>query len=83
MFKVGLWVWSSAHHQAAKVIESSSLWGDGYSRLWLSQSNSVVKVANKHIAPLSETVSSSPDLIAYIAALLILQVIPTTGMAHD
>ena len=68
MFEVGLWVWSSAHHQAAKVIESSSLWGDGYSRLWLSQSNTVIKVANKHIAPLSETVSSSPDLIAYIAA---------------
>jgi len=68
MFEVGLWVWSSAHHQAAKVIESSSLWGGGYSRLWLSQSDSVVRVANEHISPLSETISSSPDQIAYIAA---------------
>ena len=68
MFEVGLWVWSPAHHQAAKVIESSSLWGDGYSRLWLSQSDSVVRVANEHISPLGETVSSSQDQIAYIAA---------------
>ena len=68
MFEAGLWVWSSAHHQAAKVIESSSLWGDGYSRLWLSQSDSVVRIANEHISPLGKTISSSPDQIAYIAA---------------
>lgn len=68
MFEVGLWVWSSAHHQVAKVIESSSLWGDGYSRLWLSQSDSVVRVANEHISPLAESVSSSPDQIAYVTA---------------
>ena len=68
MFEVDLWVWSSAHRQAAKVIESSSLGGDGYNRLWLSQSDSVVRVANEHISLLSDTVSSSPDQIAYIAA---------------
>jgi SNF2 family DNA or RNA helicase len=67
MFKVGLWVWSSAHRQAAKIIESSSLWGKDYSRLWLSQSDSVVRVSNEHLSALNEAITTTPDQISYIS----------------
>ena len=66
-FEVGQWVWSSAHHQAARIIETSTLWGDGYSHLWLCQSNSVARVSNENLSHLEDTIFSTPDQIAYIA----------------
>jgi len=67
VFNIGQWVWSSAHRQAAKIIDSSSLWGEGYSRLWLSQSDSVVRVSNAHLSALNEAITSTPAQIAYVS----------------
>jgi superfamily II DNA or RNA helicase len=65
---VGQWAWSLSHQQAAKVIEATVLWGSGYYRIWLSQSDSVVKVSADQLQPLKDNSSISPAYIAYVAA---------------
>jgi superfamily II DNA or RNA helicase len=67
MFEVGLWVWSSAHRQAAKIIDSSSLWGKSYSRLWLPQNDLVVRVSNEYLSALNEATITTPGQISYIS----------------
>jgi len=67
VFNIGQWVWSSAHRQSAKIIDSSSLWGEGYSRLWLPQSGSVVRVSNEHLSALNEAITTTPAQISYIS----------------
>lgn len=67
VFSIGQWVWSSTHRQAAKIIDSSSLWGEGYSRLWLPQSDSVVRASNEKLSALNEATTTTPAQISYIS----------------
>ena len=67
-FTLGQWVWSEPHQQAAKVIEASSLWGEVFCRLWLAQTDTVVKVAQHHLKPLAQMSRCSAAHIAYVAA---------------
>lgn len=68
LLKVGQWAWSPAQQQAVKVVEAVALWGTGYYRIWLSQSDSVVKVAADQIEALNDQATLSPAFIAYVAA---------------
>lgn len=67
-FTLGQWVWSEPHQQAGKVIETSSLWGEVFYRLWLSQTDTVVKLAQHHVKSLAQTQFCSAAHIAYVAA---------------
>ncbi|MBC7752533.1 MAG: DEAD/DEAH box helicase family protein [Candidatus Saccharibacteria bacterium] len=68
VFKVGQWVWSKQHQQAGKIIESSSLWGEDFCRVWFVQIDSLVKIDNYQLCFLSEKYACTADTIAYVAA---------------
>jgi hypothetical protein len=42
--RVNSWFYSPDHGQLCKVIEPQTLWGDTTCRVWLSDSNSVVRI---------------------------------------
>lgn len=67
-FQVGDWVWVDQYQQPGKVIDSHSLWGVANYRVWLSQSNSVIKVDADHVSPFVSAQSVTPASIAYLAA---------------
>lgn len=67
-FAIGQWVWSKAHQQAGKVIEHYSLWDEDLYRIWLTQSDCVVKLSLKELQPIVYGKKISPAYITYIAA---------------
>jgi superfamily II DNA or RNA helicase len=67
-FTLGQWVWSEPHQQAGKVIETSSLWGEVFYRVWFSQTDTVAKVAQHQVKSLAQTQFCSAAHIAYVAA---------------
>tara|TARA_R110002072_G_scaffold135053_2_gene276194 strand:- start:5247 stop:8042 length:2796 start_codon:yes stop_codon:yes gene_type:complete len=48
---VGDWLWSQSHSQPARVVEVSKLWGSGFVRIWLSESDVVVKTSADELQP--------------------------------
>lgn len=67
-FEVGQWVWSCAHERGCRIVEANSLWGEGVCRIWLPQSESVVRVPASQLVPLSNGSRISPDYAAYVAS---------------
>lgn len=63
---VGEWAWSQAHQQHVKVVESSSLWGQSFYRIWLQQQDSVVKVFADDLSLPKQAEQTDPHFIAYI-----------------
>ena len=68
VFEVGSWVWLSGLPQAGKVIETTSLWGAISYRVWLVQSNTVVKVDADNVSAYIAANTVTPAFIAYLAA---------------
>ncbi len=67
--KAGAFYFSKSFRSAAKVIETSSLWGSDYARIWLPNSDAVVRVPASDLSSLSPQSSAlSPDYVAYVAA---------------
>lgn len=68
VFEVGSWVWLSGLSQAGKVIETTSLWGAISYRVWLVQSNTVVKVDADNVSAYIAANTVTSAFIAYLAS---------------
>jgi superfamily II DNA or RNA helicase len=68
MVNSGYWAYSLDHRQLCKVIEIQTLWGDTTCRVWLPDSDSVVRISAANLKPLEDTVTSTPEQITYVAA---------------
>lgn len=65
----GEFYYSKSFRSAPKVIECGTLWGSDYARIWLPNSDAVVRVPASDLTSLSPQSSAlSPDHIAYVAA---------------
>jgi len=63
------WQYSTVHNSACKVIEEQTLWGQTVCRVWLPNSDSVVRIPASGLIPLASRPSSlTTDHIAYVAA---------------
>ena len=62
------WVWSSDHGQLGQVIQAQALWGETTCRVWLPESDSVVRISASRLKPLDRSNTDSPDFITYIAS---------------
>ena len=63
------WCYSTVHNSACKVIEEQTLWGQTVCRVWLPNSDSVVRIPASGLIPLASRPSSlTTDHIAYVAA---------------
>ncbi len=74
--KAGEFYYSKSFRAVAKVIEIETLWGNDYARIWLLNSDSVVRIPAADLSSLSPQSSAlspqssalSPNHIAYVAA---------------
>lgn len=65
----GEFYYSKSFRSVAKVIENGTLWGSDYARVWLPNTDAVVRVPASDLSSLSPQSSAlSPDHIAYVAA---------------
>ncbi len=62
------WAYSEEYRQVGQVIETQTLWGETFCRVWLPGRDSVVRIPASRLKPIECAGSSSPDNIAYIAA---------------
>jgi superfamily II DNA or RNA helicase len=67
LFNIGDWVWLESHNLSGKVIDAHSLWGSISYRVWLVQSDSVIKVDADQVSLYTSSSSVSSDTIAYLA----------------
>ena len=68
LFKEGEWVWLNNYEQTGKVIDVSNLWGTVSYRIWLVQSDSIVKIESEYVSPYKSSNSITSERIAYLAA---------------
>ena len=68
MEEVGKWQYSTIHDWACKVIETQTLWGDTTCRVWLPDSDSLIRVSASSLRPIEDTFTYSPTGIAYVVA---------------
>jgi SNF2 family DNA or RNA helicase len=61
------WLWSEEHRQLCKVIETQTLWGNTFYRIWLPNQDTVVRTRADKLKPLSDANITTPASIAYIA----------------
>jgi len=67
--KTGGFYYSKNFLSVAKVIDSGRLWGNEYARIWLPNSDAVVRVPASDLSSLSPQSSAlSTEHIAYVAA---------------
>jgi len=64
----GNWYHSIDYNELCKVIETQTLWGETFCRVWLPQQNTVVRVPANRLRPATEAKIGSPDYIAYVTA---------------
>jgi len=62
----GAWLWSEEHRQLCKVIETQTLWGSTFHRIWLPTQDTVVRVRADKLKPLTAELTS-PATITYTA----------------
>ena len=65
-----LWLYSTVHNSACKVIEEQTLWGQRVCRVWLPNQDAVVRVPRSALRPLSADLQPEieAERIAYVAA---------------
>lgn len=73
LFQIGDWVWLQrpdleGKGQAGRVIEANSLWGAVSYRVWLVQSDTVIKIDAAHVSAYTAANSITSESIAYLAA---------------
>lgn len=64
----GSWLWSEEHQQLCRVVESQSLWGNQFCRVWLPTQEAIVRIPAEKLQPLNESALSNPAQLTYIAA---------------
>lgn len=64
----GIWMWSEEHQQLCRVIETQSLWGSQFCRVWLPTQEAIVRIPAEKLRPLDESALSNPAKLVYIAA---------------
>jgi len=62
------WAWSPEHRQICRVIETEELWGQSVSRVWLPNSDAIVRMPTAHLRPLNECDLMSENLLVYLSA---------------
>lgn len=67
--EAGEWRWSEEHRSICRIMESDSLWGETICRVWMPGQNIVVRVRAESPRSLAKAESTSPDGIAYVAAV--------------
>lgn len=65
---IGDWCYSPEHGQLCRVIDASNLWGDQTCRVWLPNSDAVVRIHGSALRPVEEAAARSAEGVAYIAA---------------
>ncbi len=61
------WLWSEEHQQLCKIVETQTLWGNTFHRIWLPNQDTVVRVRADKLKPLSDAEITTPASIVYIA----------------
>ena len=64
----GAWLWSEDHQQLCKVVETQTLWGNTFHRVWLPTQDTVVRVPADKLKPLTKAGLYEASKITYIAA---------------
>jgi len=62
------WYYSLDHGQICQVVESQTLWGETICRVWLPDSDSVIRVPASRLASLEDSRTGTAEGITYIAA---------------
>lgn len=61
------WLWSEEHQQLCKIVETQTLWGNTFHRIWLPNQDTVVRVRADKLKPLADAEITTPASIVYIA----------------
>lgn len=61
------WLWSEEHQQLCKIVETQTLWGNTFHRIWLPNQDTVVRVRADKLKPLSDAEITTSASIVYIA----------------
>ena len=64
----GNWVWSSAHRQSGQIVERVDLWGEVTLRIWLPQSDSVVRVRESEVEPVGVAPPVNESRLRFVLA---------------
>jgi hypothetical protein len=64
----GAWLWSEDHQQLCKVVETQTLWGNTFHRVWLPTQDTVVRVPADKLKALTKAGLYDASKITYIAA---------------
>jgi SNF2 family DNA or RNA helicase len=62
------WQWSEEHQQLCKVVETQTIWGNTFHRVWLPNQDTIVRISANQLKPLTEAKLISSAGITYIAA---------------
>jgi hypothetical protein len=60
--------WSLEHREPCRLLDSQGLWGQRYLRVWLPQSDAIVRVAADSVVPLDEAAPMSAEQLAYVTS---------------
>ena len=60
--------WSLEHREPCRLLDSQGLWGQRYLRVWLPQSDAIVRVAADSMVPLDEAAPMSAEQLAYVTS---------------
>jgi len=68
MAGAALLYWSLEHREPCQLLDAQGLWGQSYLRVWLPQSDAIVRVAVDSVVPLDEAVPTSAEQLAYVTS---------------
>ena len=60
--------WSLEHREPCRLLDSQGLWGQRYLRVWLPQSDAIVRVSADSVVPLDEAAPMSAEQLAYVTS---------------
>jgi len=66
--EIGDWVYCDNYREYCRIVSSENLWGQTYFRVWLSGSNTVVRIEKGQIIPLSASENLRQSHFTYIAS---------------
>ena len=61
-------LWSVEYQEPCRLLDSLGLWGQGYCRVWLPQSDAIVRVASERVVPLDQAPPLSVEQLVYATA---------------
>jgi SNF2 family DNA or RNA helicase len=64
----GDWLYSTQHRQTCKILDSETLWGETFCRVWLVDEDTVARVPAGSLKPLDQLEPPNDATIAYVTA---------------